>query len=70
MAAYIDRAVKGLFLNKLIANKVLLLTGARRVGKTLFLKNLINNHFNEPLLFLNGEEVSTTSVLAERTVEN
>lgn len=70
MSIFISRAIKNIFLNKLQPNKVLILAGARRVGKTLFLKDLMDNYFEEPFLLLNGEEVSTTSILAERTVNN
>jgi predicted AAA+ superfamily ATPase len=52
------------------ANKVLVLLGARRVGKTVFLRDLADNYFDEPFLFLNGEDMATTAVLSERTVEN
>ena len=68
METYIERAVKQVFLDKLQPNKVLVLIGARRVGKTLFLKNLTENHFKEPLLFFNGEDLSTAAVLEERTI--
>jgi len=33
MAAYIDRVIKGLFLNKLIANKVFWLNGRSKITK-------------------------------------
>ncbi|MBN2173511.1 MAG: ATP-binding protein [Bacteroidales bacterium] len=70
MKTYINRAIRQVFLNKLQPNKVLVLLGARRVGKTLFLKNLSENFLNEPFIFLNGEDLSTANVLKERTVEN
>jgi predicted AAA+ superfamily ATPase len=70
MSIFINRAIKNSFINKLQANKVLILSGARRVGKTRFLKDLMKNYFKEPFLFLNGEEISTAAVLSERTVEN
>ena len=40
MEKYIDRAIKNAFLKKMIPNKVLLLLGARRVGKTSFIEHL------------------------------
>lgn len=70
MSIFIDRAIKTSFLNKLQPKKVMILAGARRVGKTLFLKDLMKNYFEEPFLFLNGEEISTSAVLSERNVEN
>ncbi|HZK09257.1 MAG TPA: ATP-binding protein [Bacteroidales bacterium] len=70
MSIFINRAIKNLFLTKLQANKVLIIAGARRVGKTLFLKDLMENYFEEPFLFLNGEEITTIDVLSTRTAEN
>lgn len=70
MSTFISRAIKQRFIDKLSPNKVLVLLGARRVGKTLFLRDLMNNYFNEPLLFLSGEDFSTTDMLSQRTVEN
>lgn len=67
---YIRRTIREVFLQKLLPNKVLVLLGARRVGKTMFLKNLADNHFNEPFLFLNGEDMDTQAILSQRTVEN
>lgn len=67
---YYNRAVSDLFLRKLLPGKVLVLLGARRVGKTVFLKHMIDNYIKEPFLFLNGEDMATQSVLSSRTVEN
>ncbi|MEZ5082465.1 MAG: ATP-binding protein [Bacteroidales bacterium] len=70
MKTYINRAIRQIFLNKLQPNKVLVLLGARRVGKTQFLRNLADNYLDEPYLFLNGEDISTSAVLNERTIAN
>ena len=70
MKTYINRAIRQIFLNKLQPNKVLVLLGARRVGKTQFLRNLADNYLDEPFLFLNGEDISTSAVLNERTIAN
>ena len=70
MTTIINRAIRAVFINKLQANKVLVLLGARRVGKTVFIRDLANNYFDEPFLFLNGEDMATIAVLADRTVEN
>jgi predicted AAA+ superfamily ATPase len=49
--------------------KVSLLVGARRVGKTeLLLK--VQEHFGAQCLWLNGEDEDTGSILKERTVAN
>jgi uncharacterized protein len=70
MADYLERSVIELFLKKLLPNKVLVLLGARRFGKTMFLKHLTENYFDEPFLFLNGEDMATQEILKQRTVEN
>ncbi|MCB2221167.1 MAG: ATP-binding protein [Bacteroidetes bacterium] len=67
---YINRAIRAAFLAKLQPNKVNVLLGARRTGKTLFLKKLVKNDIEEPFLFLNGEDISTSAILSERTVAN
>lgn len=70
MAVFIERAITSKLLNKLIANKVLVLLGARRVGKTILIQELLNRHIKEPYLMLNGEDMATMAILAQRTVEN
>lgn len=67
---FIERALKETFLKKLQPNKVIVLHGARRVGKTLFIRDLCDNHFKEPFIFLNGEDISTIAVFEKRSVEN
>lgn len=49
--------------------KVMLLFGARRVGKTVLLKKVIND-FTGKTLLLNGESMDTSRMLSERTSEN
>lgn len=67
---YIRRSIKDTFLNKLLPNKVLILLGARRVGKTSFLLQLVKNDIKETVLSLNGEDMATAEVIKVRTVEN
>jgi predicted AAA+ superfamily ATPase len=67
---YINRAIKDAFLKKMTPNKVLLLLGARRVGKTSFIEHFINDNIKEPVLELYGEDMSTAEILKQRTVEN
>ncbi len=50
-------------------NKVFILLGARRVGKTELLKRYIQN-IPEPYLLLNGEDARTVAVLSNRSIEN
>jgi predicted AAA+ superfamily ATPase len=70
MAVFLERAITSKLLNKLIANKVLVLLGARRVGKTILIQELLTRHIKEPYLMLNGEDMATMAILAQRTVEN
>jgi predicted AAA+ superfamily ATPase len=56
---YIYSAVK----DKLKSNKVLILAGARRVGKTHLIKT-IQAEFTGKSMFLNGEDLDTVSLLS------
>ena len=66
---YIRREITTLLTEKIKPGKVLIIAGARRVGKTYILKELIKN-FKEPALFLNGEDLNTHNLLARRSAEN
>lgn len=66
---YLKRAIFEKFLKKLVANKVLVLLGARRIGKTVFIGQIIKK-LEDPYLLLNGEDVTTTDVLKKRSIEN
>ncbi|MEI7596918.1 MAG: ATP-binding protein [Bacteroidota bacterium] len=70
MSKYIERAIKEAFLKKMIPNKVIVLLGARRVGKTSFVKHFVESNIKEPFVELDGEDMSTVEVLKQRTVEN
>ncbi|MEM8584857.1 MAG: ATP-binding protein [Bacteroidota bacterium] len=65
----LDRLQLDNLLKFLRANKVLVLLGPRRVGKTVLLRQLIEK-LDEPYLLLNGEAANTVARLARRTVEN
>lgn len=54
---------------KLQSNKVVIVFGARRVGKTVLVKELLKK-LNEPVLSLNGEDVHVHDKLAIRSIEN
>jgi predicted AAA+ superfamily ATPase len=56
-------------LKKLKPNKMVLVFGARRVGKTLLVKEILAK-VNEPVLILNGEDINVHDKLANRSVEN
>ncbi len=70
MDNYIERAITPSFLNSLNQNKVLVLMGTRRVGKTMFLNKLIENKTKTDFLMLNGEEMAVKEILKERNIEN
>jgi len=65
----VNRKQKEEILNSLVPNKVILLLGPRRVGKTILLRQIISELKDEVLL-LNGEDFSTAELLERRTVEN
>lgn len=66
---YIERYIEKEVIRKIKQGKVLLLLGARRVGKTFFL-NTIQKKLSEKTLRLNGEDIYTTDVLSVRTKKN
>ncbi len=66
---YIERAISKKLLKQLVPNKVVVLLGARRIGKTSLLKYL-TPMIAESILQLNGEDSATVQVLKQRTVEN
>ena len=66
---YLKRAIFDKFLHKLAPNKVLILLGARRTGKTVFISQIIEK-LNDPCLLLNGEDITTIDILRNRSIEN
>ena len=66
-------AIKRLLQNeieqRLRPQKVMLIFGARRVGKTVLLKQIIDNHPGRTLL-LNGESMDTIRLLEDRSISN
>ncbi len=66
---YYKRAVLADFQSKLKPNKVLILLGARRVGKTQLIKKYLESA-DEKVLQLNGEDVNDTRLLEERSLAN
>ena len=70
MPNYYKRAVLAEFHKKLLPNKVLILLGARRVGKTDLIKNYLETIPSETYLHLNGEDKNNANLLKERSVNN
>jgi hypothetical protein len=70
MESYFKRAVFDNFSKKVLPNKVLILLGARRVGKTELIKNYLKTIPAESYLQLNGEDIHDATLLQERSVSN
>jgi len=65
----IVREITELVKNKLVPQKVVVILGARRVGKTVLVNEILKT-VTEPVLKLNGEDISVHQKLAESSVEN
>ena len=70
MGNYFKRAIFQEFNRKLFPNKVLILLGARRVGKTELITNYLQTIPGESYLKLNGEDINDANLLKERSVSN
>lgn len=66
----IERAIYREFQVQIKPGRVLILLGARRVGKTHLLKQIASKLPEAQTLFLNGEDQRTIDRMAERSVEN
>lgn len=66
---YIDRTIKKNLQKKLQPGKVIILIGARRVGKTVLLQEVVKEWERDFILW-NGEDYSVHELLARRSVEN
>jgi len=66
---YLVRDLSSNIIKKLQSNKVVIIFGARRVGKTVLVKEILEQ-VNEPVLTLNGEDINVHDKLAIRSVEN
>lgn len=66
---YLVRELSNLILKKLQPNKVVILYGARRVGKTMLVNEILAN-VNEPILRLNGDDINVHDKLSIRSIEN
>jgi uncharacterized protein len=63
------RELSEIILSKIKPNKVVIVFGARRVGKTILVKQILAK-LNEPILSLNGEDINVHDMLATRSVQN
>jgi len=66
---YIERNIEEKILNSLKSNKVILIYGARRVGKTEMIKHLVSN-YSEKYLWLNGDDMDHIAGLEHRSKSN
>ncbi len=67
---FLERGIDTVFAKKVLPNKVLVLLGARRVGKTAFIKNYLATIPKDDYLQLNGEDIQDADLLKERSVSN
>ncbi len=70
MKTYLKRALVNEFKKKVLPNKVLILLGARRVGKTELIKSYLEEISSDTYLQLNGEDINDVALLKERSVNN
>jgi predicted AAA+ superfamily ATPase len=67
---YIPRAIFEEFKRRVKPQKVLILLGARRVGKTELIKKYLSEFSADAYQFYNGEDQNTWQIFSERTVKN
>lgn len=67
---FLERGIDLMFSKRVLPNKVLILLGARRVGKTAFIKKYLSTIPKEDFLQLNGEDIQDADLLKERSVAN
>jgi predicted AAA+ superfamily ATPase len=65
----IKRTLERSVLERLIPNKVVLVFGARRVGKTVMMRHIIDNYQGKTLM-LNGEDYDAQALLADSSIAN
>ena len=66
---YIERSLIPLITQNLKPNKVVVLLGARRTGKSVLIKKIIST-FPGKSLFLDGDDFTTLNLFQPRTIEN
>ena len=65
----IKRILEDKIFNRLVSNKVVLIFGARRVGKTVLIKQILDR-FGGKYLLLNGEDFDTLALLEPQSIAN
>ncbi len=66
---YIHRSLENLVRKALKPNRAVIILGARRVGKTELIKNLLSN-WDEPYMLLNGDDQMVQDLFEPRTQTN
>jgi predicted AAA+ superfamily ATPase len=66
---YLDRIIENQILKSLVPNKVIVLIGPRRVGKTILIEQILEK-IEEPYLLLSGEDFTVLELLKRRSVQN
>ena len=66
---YIDRSLESLIKKNLRPNKILVILGARRVGKTELINHIVSG-IKEKTMILNGEDQDVHLALNDRSVRN
>ena len=65
----IKRIIEDQVIENLTPQKVIILLGPRRVGKTILIKQVLEK-VNEPYLLLNGEDFSVVEILERRSAKH
>jgi uncharacterized protein len=66
---FLIRVLEEKITKKLTPNKVVVLLGARRVGKTVLIKQILKK-INCPYLLFNGEDINTVELFQRRSIKN
>jgi len=66
---YFTRDIEDRLISSLTPNKVILLVGPRRTGKTILLEHILDK-LTEPYLLFNGEDYDIQQILKKRSVQN
>lgn len=66
---FLNREITSSIIQNLKPNKVVVLLGSRRTGKTVLLKKILED-LNENHLLLNGDDFTTLSLFEPRTIEH
>lgn len=65
----INRILQEKITSQIVPNKAMLIFGARRVGKTVMMRQIVDSYSGRTML-LNGEDYDTLALLENRSVAN